>query len=112
VSGMRVMVAHSLLSYREAISATLEELRPHLEIFTADPDNLDEEFRRLSPQLVVCSRVTDLVEREALGWIELYPEHGSESVVSLCGEWTAYPDIDLDTLLSILDESERLYEML
>ncbi len=107
---MRVMVAHSLLSYREAISATLEALRPHLEIFTVGPENLDEEFRRFSPQLVVCSRVTELVEREAFGWIELYPEHGSESVVSLGGEKVTYPQMDLEALLSVLDEAERLHE--
>ncbi len=108
---MRVMVTHSLVSYREAISVAFKNLRLHLEIFTVEPEDLDREFRRLSPQLVVCSRVTDLVEREALGWIELYPDQASESVVSLCGESTIYPDMDLDTLLSILDEAERLYEI-
>ncbi len=111
MSGMRVIVTHSLVSYREAISATLRELRPHLEIFTVEPEDLDEEFARLSPQLVVCSRVTRLVEREALAWIELYPDHASEVVVSLDGKKTTYPDIDLETLLSILDEAERLYEI-
>jgi hypothetical protein len=108
---MRVMVAHSMVSYREVISFALERLRPHVETFIVEPENLDREFMSLSPQLVVCSRVTDIVERGALGWIELYPEQASESVVSLCGEWTIYPDMDLDTLLSVLDETRRLYEI-
>jgi hypothetical protein len=108
---MRVMIAHSLLTYRGAISAVLKELRPHLEIFTADPEELDAQFRRLSPQVVVCSRVTELVEREALGWIELYPDQASsQSVVSLDGEKTTYPDMDLEALLSVLDEAERRYK--
>jgi hypothetical protein len=108
---MRVIVTHSLVSYREVISAALEMLRPHGEIFTVEPENLDREFMNLSPQLVVCSRVTDIVERGALGWIELYPEQASESGVSLGGERTTYPDMDLDTLLSVLDETGRLYEI-
>lgn len=108
---MRVMVTHAMLSYREVISAALEILRPHVETFTVEPENLDREFMSLSPQLVVCSRVTDIVERRALGWIELYPEQASESVVSLCGERTTYPAMDLDTLLSVLDETRRLYEI-
>jgi hypothetical protein len=107
---MRVMVAHPLLSYRQVISSALKELRPHLEVFSTDPKDLDAEFRRLSPELVVCSRVTEVVEREAFAWIELYPEHGSESVVSLDGEKVTYPEMDLDALLSVLDEVERLYE--
>jgi hypothetical protein len=107
---MRVMVANSLRSYRQAISATLKELRPNLQIFIAEPEDLDEEFRRLSPHFVVCSRVTELVEREALGWIELYPEHAPQSVVNLCGQRSVYPQMDLEALLSVLDEAERLYE--
>jgi hypothetical protein len=103
-------MAHSLLSYREVISTALKVLRPHLEIFTADAEDLDEEFGRLRPHLVVCSRVTEVVEREAFAWIELYPEHGSESVVSICGHKRVYPEMDLETLLSVLDEAERLYE--
>lgn len=105
-----MMVAHSLLSYRQVISAALKVLRPHLEVFSTDPKDLDAEFRRLSPELVVCSRVTELVKREAFAWIELYPEHGSESVVSLDGEKLTYPEIGLDALLSVLDEAERLHE--
>ena len=107
---MRVMVAHSLLSYRQVISAALKELRPNLQIFIADAEDLDEEFGRLSPHLVLCSRVTDLVEREAFAWIELYPEHASESVVSLCGQKSVYPEMDWATLLAVLEEAERLYE--
>jgi hypothetical protein len=108
---MRVMVTHSQIVYREVIAATLKQLRPHLEVFVAEPENLDEEFASVLPQLVVCSRVTDLVERDALVWIELYPdEYATESVVSLAGEKTTCPDVDLDALLSVLDEAERLYE--
>jgi hypothetical protein len=107
---MRVLVANAPDVYQEVISATLKELRPHLEVFTAQPEDLDAEFARLSPQLVVCSRVTALVEREALVWIELYPGYASESVVSLGGQKSTYPEMDFDIILSVVDEAQRLYE--
>jgi hypothetical protein len=107
---MRVLVANAPDVYQEVISATLKELRPHLEVFTAQPEDLDGEFARLLPQLVVCSRVTALVEREALAWIELYPGYASKSVVSLAGEKSTYPQMDFDIILSVVDEAQRLYE--
>jgi hypothetical protein len=107
---MRV-VAHSQVAYREVLAAAFKELRPHLEV-VVEPEELDEEFfASVAPQLVVCSRVTDLVERDALAWIELYPsQFATESVVSLAGKKTTYSDIDFATLLLVLDEAERLYE--
>ena len=107
---MRVMVANEPRSYRETISYAIAELRPGIEVLTVEPEDLDDEVLRVSPQLVVCSQVTDLVEREAPAWIELYPDLGSESVVSLDGQMTIYPDMDLDTILSIVDETKRLCE--
>jgi hypothetical protein len=107
---MRVLVANEPFVYREVISAAFQELRPHVEVISVEPQNLDREFLRLVPHLVVCSRVTALVERGATAWVELYPEHAPRAVVSLAGEETTSDAIDFDTLLSILDRAERLYE--
>jgi hypothetical protein len=107
---MRVLVANEPFVYREVISATFQELRPHVEVICVEPQDLDREFSRLVPHLVVCSGVTALVERAAIAWVELYPEHASRAVVSLGGEETTSDAIDFDTLLSILDRVERLYE--
>lgn len=104
------MVTNEPLAYREVICAALRELRPHVEVACAEPDDLDREFSRLGPRLVVCSRVTALVEREAAAWIELYPGHDSRVVVSLGGERSTFDDVDFDALLSALDRAERLYE--
>jgi hypothetical protein len=35
-------------------------------------------------------------------------DHASEAVVDLAGEMTIYPEMDLDTLLSVVDEAQRL----
>jgi hypothetical protein len=108
--GMRLLIANEPLVYREVISAAVEKLRPHLEVYTAEPTNLDKGFLILSPGLVLCSRITELIEREAFAWMELYPEHTSGAVVSLGGEKTTFEEMHFDTLLSIVDEAERLYE--
>jgi hypothetical protein len=108
--GMCVLVANEPLAYREVISAALKKLRPHIRVHTTEPAELNKEFLLLSPRLVVCSRTTTLVEREAPAWLELYPDHTSGAVVSLAGRKTTFDKIDFDTLLSILDEAKRLYE--
>lgn len=106
---IHVLVANEPLAYREVISAAFEELRPHVRVHATEPTDLDKEFLRLSPKLVVCSRTTALIEHEAPAWVELYPDHASRTVASLAGEKTVFDAMDFDTLLSILDEAERLY---
>ncbi len=107
---MRVLIANEPFAYREVICGAFRELRPHVEVASAEPEDLDREFLRLVPSLVVCSQVTTLVECEAVAWVELYPGHASRVVVSLAGEKTTSDDIDFDALLSVLDRTERLYE--
>lgn len=98
------MLANEPGLYREVISSTLEELRPGVEIFTADPCDLEMEFSRLLPHLVVCSRTPKLVELGAPVWVELYPDGATHAVVKdVDGSRKILPRIDFDTLLSILD---------
>jgi len=110
MSGLRVLVANEPLVYREVISAAIEVLRPDFEVFTAEPENLDREFLCLGPRLVVvCSRLTELVERDALAWVQLYPNHTSHTLVALGDQRpTKLTYMDLDTLLAVLDAAERL----
>jgi hypothetical protein len=108
--GMRVLIANEPLAYREVISAAFKELRPHLEIYVVEPAELDKELLRLSPRFVVCSRRTELIEQEAFAWVELYPQHTSGAVVNLAGKKTIFKEMDFDTLLSILDDTQHLYE--
>lgn len=102
-SPLKVMLANEPRAYREVISAVFESLRPDVEVFTVEPEGLDREFQRRVPQLVIFSRLTALVSRDAYAWIELYPEGASHAVVSLAGDRTTYKDMDLDILLSTID---------
>jgi hypothetical protein len=58
----------------------------------------------------VCSRRTGLIEQEAFAWVELYPRHTSGAVVNMAGKKTTFKEMDFETLLSVLDHAEYLYE--
>ena len=106
---MRLVVANEPAIYRMVISATLNELRPHAQVFAVEPEDLDRECSRLAPCLVLCSQLTEVVEREVPVWIELYPDHGARALVNLDGKTTEFAGMDFEALLSILDEAERLH---
>jgi hypothetical protein len=103
----RVLVACELQSYREALAAAFRELRPDIEVFEAEMEDLDREVERLDPDLVVCSRLTARVEDHAASWVELYPDHEPRSVVSVLGARSTVEEIQLSDLLSIIDRTER-----
>jgi hypothetical protein len=108
MSGVRVLLANEPRSYRETLAAAFRILKPNIEVFVIDPDKLDVEVERLSPQLVICSRTTPTVERQSLAWVELYPEYSSVSVVSVGGERSTIAWIDLADLLWVIDQTENL----
>lgn len=105
MNGARVLVVCELRSYREAIAAAFRALRPGLEVFEAEEEDLDREVDRLAPDLVVCSRLTARVENRAPSWIELYPGCGSWSVVNVRGERSTVEEIQFSDLLSIVDRT-------
>ena len=106
--GARVLVACELRSYRESIAASFRLLRPNVEVFEAEDEDLDREVERLGPDLVVCSRLTAWVENRAPNWVELYPEYGQRSVVGVGEERSTIEEIQLSDLLSVVDRAERL----
>ena len=103
----RVLVACDLQSYRQALAAAFRELRPSVEVFEVEEEDLDREVERLDPDLVVCSRLTTRIEDRAPSWVELYPNHAAHSVVSVLGERSTVEEIQLSDLLSIIDRTER-----
>jgi hypothetical protein len=107
MSGTRVLVALELQSYRQALATAFRELRPDVEVFEAKKEDLDREVERLGPDLVVCSRLTARVEDHTPSWVELYPNHGARSVVSVLGKRSTVEEIHLSDLLSIIDRADR-----
>ena len=107
MNGARILVACELRSYREAIASAFRVLRPGVEVFEVEEEDLDREVGRLDPDLVVCSRLTARVENHAPNWVELYPDYGPRSVVSVRGERSTIEEIQLSDLLSIVDKTRK-----
>ena len=101
-------MANEPRAYRKGIAEVFRQLRPNVEVFEAEKEDLDSEVGRLSPDLVVCSRATARVESQVPNWVELYPCCEARSVVNLRGERTTIEEIQLSDLLSIVDRAERL----
>jgi hypothetical protein len=58
---MRILVGNEPRSYREVIAATLHQLRSHLEVIIVAPEDLDGAVVQSGPQLVLCSRLSEIV---------------------------------------------------
>ena len=96
-----ILVANELTSYRQAIAIVFRELHPNVEVLEVDPRIVDWEVARLGPALVICSRVTAVVEERAANWVELYPECRPFSTFCIGGERRAIEDVQLSDLLSV-----------
>lgn len=106
-SMIRLLVANEPRAYQEAMTVAIEGMRPHIEVTPADPSTLDSDIARVSPHMVLCSRLTPALEGSALAWVLLYPEGESRAVVCIADERTDVErDLDLSELLSIIDRVE------
>jgi hypothetical protein len=77
-------------------------------VITAEPEELEARILGLAPTMVICSEATSVVRERVSVWVELYPNYGSSSVVSVDGRRTTIEEIQLSDLLSIVDSAERL----
>jgi len=110
MNAVRILLANEPRSYREAIAGAIRNLKPLVEVDEVEPEALDSEVERYAPHLVICSRLTPLVESEALAWVELYPGHGALSSVGLRGERSTVARMELAELLAIADQAEIMAE--
>jgi hypothetical protein len=103
-----VLLANEPRAYRESIAQVFRQLRPNVEVMTAEPEELEECVLRLAPEMVVFSEATGLVRERVPVWVELYPEYGQRSVVGVGEERSTIEEIQLSDLLSVVDRAERL----
>jgi len=102
----RILMANELASYRQSIALVLRELRPDVEVIEADSGSLNQQVLRMSPDLVICSRVTSLVKERVPNWVELYPDCESLSTFCIGGETSTMDEVQLSNLLSVVDRLE------
>jgi hypothetical protein len=103
-----VLLANEPRAYRESIAQVFRQLRPNVEVITAEPGELEDHVLRLAPDMVIFSEATGFVRERVPLWVELYPGYGPESVVGAGEERSTIEDIQLSDLLSMVDRAERL----
>jgi hypothetical protein len=103
-----ILLANEPRAYRESIAAVFRQLRPNVEVITAEPEELEARILGLAPNMIICSEATSVVRERVPVWVELYPDYGSSSVVGIEGRRTTFEEIQLSDLLSIVDYAERL----
>ena len=105
---MRVLMAIEPRSYREVIGEAIRGLRPHLEVVIAEPDALEPELARLDPELVICSRSSTAASNGRPAWIEFRPYAQPAARIYVGGRRFELEEVELEDLLSVVDEAERL----
>ncbi len=104
---MRIVLAVEPRSYREAIGSAIRGLRPHVEVEVVEPGMLASEVVRLDPELVVCGQPNTVAPNGRLAWFEYRP-YDDWAEFCLDGRRSKLADVQLDDLLSIVDEAEEL----
>ncbi len=106
---MRLLVANEPQAYRQAIAGTVRNLRPDIEVVvTAPSDGLDSSVACLSPDMVICSQLTPVIEGSPSAWVLLYPNGETRTVICIGGERTSSADLEFDELLAAIDRASAL----
>ena len=101
----RMLVANEPLFYRDTMAAAFRKLRPQAEVIVAEPGDLDTEVLRLTPDLVFCSGLSEVVETRSSSWVVHYPGGQSRVEMSVGGARTGATDVELRDLVSIIDRA-------
>ena len=95
-------------SYREVIAASLQGLRPQVEVAVSGLDTLDSEVARLDPHVVICSLPATAGLGDRLAWVMLSMDPSRPTVVHLDGRCFEWRNPTLEPILGVVDEAERL----
>lgn len=107
---IRVLIAIYPRMYGEALAYVLKKNRPQAEVVRVEASELDGQLESFDPQLVVCNGPTDeVVKALAPSWVELsYEARGITASVCLGGRRTTVEDVEVEDVLAMVDEAERL----
>lgn len=105
---MQVLLAIEPRSYRQAIGEVILLLRPHIEVTVLDPDTLRAGVTRLDPELVFANRPDTFAPTARSAWVEFLPYEQPPARICLAGRRRELEEVELDDLLSIVDETEEL----
>jgi hypothetical protein len=109
-SRIRILVAieDDYRAYREAIAASIQVLRPHVQVATARLEALEAEVTRFEPHVVICSLPATASPGGHVAWVEISLEPTRPSIICIGGRYSKGHNPALDALLEVIDEAERL----
>ena len=109
-----VLVAIDPQMYRQVVVHFVRQRRPRAEVRTVEPKDLDDEARRLAPDLIVCNRTTAAVRAFARSWVELEVRLGPGSLdanIKVDGRSTSRVEqAEMSDVLTALDETEKTFQ--
>jgi hypothetical protein len=102
-----IVVAIEPFAYREVLTSELPRRRPNLRILTVDPDNLESTVVRLTPLLVICTRLSVMVRHYATDVLVLYPDGENRAILFIDEQQQVWPTPDFADLLIAVDVATR-----
>jgi hypothetical protein len=105
---VQVLIAIEPRTYRLVIGEAIQSLRPHVEVTVLNPDTLGAGISRLDPDLVFANRPETSSPAGRSAWVEFRPYEEPPARIRLAGRRWELEEVDLDDLLSIVDEAEEL----
>ncbi len=106
---IRALIAIEPRAYRQVIGEALQSLRPHLKVIVIEPEELLEEVARLDPELVISGYPESTVPNGRSAWVEYRPYAEPAARISMNGRYRELSEVELDDLLSVIDETEKLF---
>jgi hypothetical protein len=97
-----------LLQNLEAPAAGIRILRPHADVATSTPTELEGEIARFDPHVVVCVAPSPADTGARSAWVELDLLPGRAAKVRVGSRRRELPDPTLEDLLRVVDEAEEL----
>lgn len=97
-------------SYRGAIAAVIQVLRPYIEVDTVNLDGFDERLERFDPHVVICTLPVTTTSGERLAWVQLSLDPLRPSVFCVRGRYSEQTNPALDSLIAVIDDVEKFVE--
>jgi hypothetical protein len=108
---MVVIFAIEPRSYRQVMGEALRSMRPHIEVVVLEPGTLEAGISRLEPHLVFANTPHASSPSVWPAWVEFRPYEEPPARVCLGGRRWELSEVELDDLLSIVDQTEKLVPM-
>jgi hypothetical protein len=84
------------------------ELRPHLQVLIVEPEDLEAEVARLSPEVVICSLSEPTTAPARIAWVQYRPYDEPAARIRVGARRWELSEVSLEDLLSVVDEAERI----